>query len=54
MKLVILRLKLAINNFKIKRGQRAIYKSSLRIRRLERNLAMCDRRIQLMEIAERN
>jgi hypothetical protein len=54
MKLITLKLKLAINNFKIKRAQRAIYKSSLRIRRLERNLKMCDRRIQIMEIAERN
>jgi hypothetical protein len=53
-KLAAINLKLAINSLQAKRNRRKLYKATLQIRRLDRFIKQCDRRIQIMEIAERN
>jgi hypothetical protein len=53
-KLAIVNLKLAVNSVQSKRNRRELYKTTLQIRRLERCIKANDRRIQVLEVAERN
>jgi hypothetical protein len=53
-KLAILNAKLAINSIQARRNRRKLYEATLKVRRLDRFIKQCDRRIQILEIAERN